>query len=119
MNYAFKHFEQLEVVPIFTAVAMIMNQVIGGVAMDEFSSYSGSDFVHFCTGTSICVLGMMLQLWFDSRHYERERAEEYETFVAPEPSKSRHHSTGKIEAVPRMSLQHRRWSNPASFGSVI
>jgi hypothetical protein len=37
LNLAFHHFPQLEIVPVFTAVALIANQTVGGVVLLEFS----------------------------------------------------------------------------------
>ena len=65
LNYAFHYFPQLEVVPIFTAAAMISNQTVGGIAMKEFKEFDGMGFMNFILGSAICVIGILVMMYFD------------------------------------------------------
>jgi hypothetical protein len=37
MNYAFHHFPQLEVVPLYLSASLLSNIIVGGICFDEFS----------------------------------------------------------------------------------
>ena len=66
LNFAFQHFLQLEVVPIYQAASLIMCIVVGGVSLNEFSKYDQGQLITFSLGCLVCVLGMMILLHFDS-----------------------------------------------------
>ena len=65
MSYAYKHFQQIEVVPIYLSTCMLSNIIVGGICLNEFKEYSNYDFVYFGIGTFICITGMLSMMVLD------------------------------------------------------